>query len=503
VEDRPVAALGVAGVLRLGVVWARSRTQIGPEGIANRTVRGEVLIPWPEIIGVVPRPVTGTIVVVRRAGRATPLAGLRGRRPRGAPSLDEILETIEARIEPPADSAPRPVPPVIVRRLRLDPVRGLLLVLTPVGVLAAVSAVVHPVMAVAAVLFLGLAGFLFAATKRALTEIGPDGIRNRALVRTVFVPWSDVAEVVVSAMPSRTVRILRPGGARMTLAAVRDSDLQVDGLGLDDVADVVRDRATAEPAPAEPALVAPLPKPRSLSLRPSRRPLAWIVPLLGALAASVSLLSVPEPLSAIFMMLTVYLLLLASRLLWARTEAGPAGLRNRLGLATTVVSWSDIDEFVVVPTLFGRVVRVTRPPRRPFTLAAPREGLLGRDASLDSSVAVMRALAAVDGRPPRVRTLPGGVRVVWWVLLTLTLVAGTTRTADFKGLRSVPRPGLGDEAWEATHMARNGGTEALVYVRRHNVCVEVDYSGALPAGEAVAGAEALARTALAHVPDGH
>ena len=273
-------------------------------------------------------------------------------------------------------------------------------------------------MALAAVFALGLAGFLFAATTRALTEIGPDGIRNRALVRTVFVPWSDVAEVVVSEGPSRTVRIMRHGGARMTLAAVPDSDLQVDGLGLDDVADVVRERATAVP-------VAPLPKPRTLSLRPSLRPLAWIVPLLVALAALVSFLGSSVPLVAIVMVSAVYLLLLAWRLLWARTVAGPAGLRNRLGLATTVVSWGDIEEFVVVPTLFGRVVRVTRPPRRQFTLAAPREGLLGRDASLDSSVAVMRALAAVDGESPRVRTLPGGVRVVWWVALALTLVLGT------------------------------------------------------------------------------
>jgi len=419
----PVMALPIVWTLRMGVVWARSRTEIGPEGILNRTVHTEVLVPWQEVVGVVPRPVTGTVVVVRRGGRATALAGLRGWRSRKAPDLEQVLQTIEAWIEPPVDAPPRSVPPVIVRRLHLAPVRGTILVLTPAGVIAALLAVVHPVLTLAAVFFLGLAAFLFAATKRALTEIGPAGIRNRALVRTVFVPWSDVSEVVVSETPSRTVRILRPGGARMTLAALRDSDIPVDGLGLDDVADVIRERATAEPAPA-----APLPRPRALSLRPSRRPLLWIVPLLVALAALMPLLDYSAALAAIVVVPAAYLLHLASRLLWARTVAGPAGLRNRVGFKTTVVSWSDIEEFVVVPTLFGRVVRATRPPGRQFTLAAPREGLLGRDASLGSSVAVMRALAAVDGRPPRVRTLPDRVRVVWCVLLALTLAFGTVIT---------------------------------------------------------------------------
>ncbi|MGH3382778.1 MAG: hypothetical protein ACRDP6_49435 [Actinoallomurus sp.] len=416
----PVMALAIVWTLRMGVVWARSRTEIGPEGILNHTVHTEVLIPWQEVVGVVPRPVTGTVVVVRRGGRATPLAGLRGWRSRKAPDLDQVLQTIEAWIEPPVDAPPRSVPPVIVRRLHLAPVRGLILVLTLAGVIAALLAVVHPVLTLATVFFLGLAAFLFAATKRALTEIGPDGIRNRALVRTVFVPWSEVSEVVVSETLSRTVRIVRPGRARMTLAALRDSDIPVDGLGLDDVADVIRERATAEPATAT-----PLPRPRALSLRPSRRPLVWIVPLLVALVALVPLLDLAFPLIAIVVLPAAYLLHLASRLLWARTVAGPAGLRNRTGFKTTVISWSDIEEFVVVPTLFGRVVRVTRPPGRQFTLAAPREGLLGRDASLDSSVAIMRALAAVDERPPRVRTLPDGVRVVWWVALVLTLVLGT------------------------------------------------------------------------------
>ena len=57
--------------------------------------------------------------------------------------------------------------------------------------------------------------------------------------------------------------------------------------------------------------------------------------------------------------------------------------------------------------------------------------------------------------------------------------------------------------WEASSLTEHGNTRVLVYVRRHNVRVEVDYDGRLPAVEAVAGAEALARTALTRAPDSH
>lgn len=585
----PIVAVGVIGTACQSVTWARCRTEIGPEGILNRAIRAEVLIPWQEVVRVVPMTVPGTVLVVRRGGRATRLAGMRGQRPKGVPDLDQVVDVIEARIEPSGASPPRPVPSVIVRRLRLAPARGFLLFMIALGVLAALYAVIYPVAALLAVLFLGPAGFVFVATRRALTEVGPEGIRNRALMRTVSVPWSDVTEVIVSGgSPHRTVKVVRRDGERMTLAAVRDSDLQVDGLGLEDVADVIRERSSV----TEPRPTAPLPSARPLSLRPSRRPLAWIIPVAVVLAAGDTLLAgVSLPLFMIGLVLVALLLRLAFRLLRGRTEAGPHGLRNRFGLATTVVAWSDVEEFVIVPTLFGRIVRVVRPPRRRFTLASPRDGLLGRDASVDSSLAVMRALAAEDGRAPGVHALPRGVRVAWWVLLALTLVVGTVvakpwlepwwptrheatslppacdlpvgsirlvpdaiarqgngydnresatsycltsgngaevdldvslerrqlgrsgtqvaarlyaaaRSSNFPDMRPVPLPGLGDEAWVATWTAA-GRTSARVSVRRHNVRILVDYTGGLPAGQALAGAEAMARGALHYIPDSH
>lgn len=434
----PVGVAGVAGTAWFALVWARSRTEIGPEGIANRTVRAEEFIPWPEVVRVVPLTATGTVLVVRLGGGVTRLAGLRGRSPRDGIGVGQVIDLIEARIGEREDSSTRPVPPMITRRLQPAPTRALLLGLAAFGVLAGLYAVVHPVVALAAAFFLGLAAFMFVATRRALTEVGPDGIRNRALGRTVFVPWSDVTDVVVSGTPSRTVRVMRREGGRMTLAAVRDSDVHADGLGLDDVADVVRGRAAAAtPAPVR------LPRPRPLTLRPSRRPLWWIAAAVPAAVALAVFSAYSTALVMIFIVSAVMSVRLAFHLVFGRTSATPDGLRNRLGRTTAVVAWEDVEEFVVVPTLFGWIVRVTRPPHRPLTLAAPRDGLLGRDASMESSLAVMRALAADTGRtPPPVRTLSPGLRLVWWALPVLMLAVGCV----------IGKPWL-EPWWPTTHEA--------------------------------------------------
>ena len=134
-----------------------------------------------------------------------------------------------------------------------------------------------------------------------------------------------------------------------------------------------------------------------LSLRPPRLLLVWAVP---SAALAIGLDGYAASLSYTAFLLLVSMLRLAVLPLRGRTEANVEGLRNRLIARTTEIDWADVDEFVVVPSLFGRYVRVTRENGRPVSLAAPREGLFARDAGMDASLERMRALA---GNLPPVR----------------------------------------------------------------------------------------------------
>ncbi|TYK49214.1 hypothetical protein [Actinomadura decatromicini] len=168
-------------------------------------------------------------------------------------------------------------------------------------------------------------------------------------------------------------------------------------------------------------------RPRPLSLRPSRRPLVWAVPLL-VLAAVVEVRIFGE--FRLFLLgnaLIVGLVLLAAmvlKLLRGRTDADAGGVRNRLVGRTRRLVWSEIDEMTVTPTLFGRVVTVRGHAVRRTMLAAPREGLLARDPAFDETLRTMRALAA-----PRELRLTDNVhrsaRVTYWVMIAVFLGAGT------------------------------------------------------------------------------
>jgi len=87
--------------------------------------------------------------------------------------------------------------------------------------------------------------FLVAMTVRSLTVIAMDGIRDRRpFAPEVFIPWSEVQEVVVTAQPRRTVKVIQRGRRwGRTLSAIRDGDVTPDGLGFDELIAVIRHRA--------------------------------------------------------------------------------------------------------------------------------------------------------------------------------------------------------------------------------------------------------------------
>lgn len=164
--------------------------------------------------------------------------------------------------------------------------------------------------------------------------------------------------------------------------------------------------------------------------RPSRRPLLWVVPV-AVLTLFLQVKTFGDPLMApiagFLFAFPVFLSVLALKLVFGRTEAGPEGLRNRLVMRTRTRAWHDIAMLVVVPTLFGRIVQVVGTDRKRFSLAAPRDGLLARGPGLDLTLAVMRAVAPV--KPPVSRSGQGAVRIIWWAGLAMfvTFAAATAR----------------------------------------------------------------------------
>lgn len=136
-----------------------------------------------------------------------------------------------------------------------------------------------------------------------------------------------------------------------------------------------------------------------MTLRPSRRPLPWLVLAfvlsLGAVWLSVRLLSdMPiYVLSLAFaggfgLLFSGYHLLLMFR---GRTVIGPDGVTNHRITRERSASWQEFDEVVVFSGLGGRSIRLRTTKNIGFELAAPR----GRDPQLDTVLETLtRARAA-------------------------------------------------------------------------------------------------------------
>ncbi|XVQ09928.1 hypothetical protein ACQP1W_46680 [Spirillospora sp. CA-255316] len=300
------------------------------------------------------------------------------------------------------------MPAVVVRRLGWKPVRGLVLVLAVIGVVLLALAWVWTALLPVALAALAGAGFLVAVTVRARTEIGPDGIRNRPLRKETFIPWDDITDVVGMESAPRVITVVRAGKDPVTLAAVRDDGTAPDGLGFDDLVALVRERARGGGSDRD----EPVPPAEPLSLRPSRRPLIWLLPVfaVGAWSLLTDTFGGSNLAFAFGYLAAVVLFqaLLILKLLFGFTEADGSGLRNRLIFKTRTVPWSEVGRLSVMPTLFGRIVQVEVRDGKGLFLAAPRDGLLGRDPGMAATLEAMRALAG----PGRVKVVPNPVRTV-------------------------------------------------------------------------------------------
>ncbi|HEY8479960.1 MAG TPA: hypothetical protein VIL71_09040 [Spirillospora sp.] len=165
---------------------------------------------------------------------------------------------------------------------------------------------------------------------------------------------------------------------------------------------------------------------KSLSLRPSRLPLVWLVP-----AVVLCVTVVVKTFGNLYVgflvgyldAATLFMAALIAKLLLGRTRADVEGLHNRLFLRTRFFPWRDVDRLSVAGTLFGRITIVHVAGGKRFHLAAPRSGLLARNREFDATLDAMAALS-----PERLVVSREGVRtsrVVWWVLLVIVLMVGT------------------------------------------------------------------------------
>jgi hypothetical protein len=105
---------------------------------------------------------------------------------------------------------------------------------------------------VIAIAMIGLICFVIAMTVRCRTVIGLDGIRDRRpLSAEIFIPWTDVKEIIVAAAGGRRlVTVARHSGSSdRRLSAIREGDVASDGLGFDELVAVIRQRARQRPAP--------------------------------------------------------------------------------------------------------------------------------------------------------------------------------------------------------------------------------------------------------------
>ncbi|MGP4024182.1 hypothetical protein [Actinomadura sp. 3N407] len=172
---------------------------------------------------------------------------------------------------------------------------------------------------------------------------------------------------------------------------------------------------SASPPADRPAGDELAPPARALALRPSRKPLIWLLPLFAVLAWLCTRAYGDAGIPSVFGFLVAVLVVQAAlilKLLRGFTRADESGFRNRLVFTTRTVPWSDAGLFSVIPTLFGRVVQVEVGEGKRFFLAAPRDGLFGRDPGMHATLETMRALAG----PGQVQIVPRPVRTVRTVL---------------------------------------------------------------------------------------
>ncbi|TDC46320.1 hypothetical protein E1281_28225 [Actinomadura sp. KC345] len=88
---------------------------------------------------------------------------------------------------------------------------------------------------------------------------------------------------------------------------------------------------------------------------------------------------------------------------------------------TRTIPWREVTGFHVLPTLFGRSVVVSDSDGRRYSLAAPREGLLGRDPRFGEALEAMNALAP---RPVEVKSISmWAVRITVWIVVTAIAAA--------------------------------------------------------------------------------
>lgn len=328
---------------------------------------------------------------------------------------------------PPAEPGPGTVDPptaTIVRRLDRRQAAGFVAILLVGGVvLGALALNGSRALGGVAGLLLAAGAFLALAVARARTELGPDGIRNRALFKETFIPWDDVQNITGLDEPPRTIRIVRYNGGSVTLAGVRDGGVSPDGLSFDDIVAVIRERASIEENDEPDASREPGPP---LSLRPSRLPLLWVVPAVAAGAAGVVTLfddSNVGLLNAYLAGMTVVLAFLALKVLRGWTKVDADGIQNRLLMQTATFPWKDVQRLRVTGTPFGRITVVHLESGKKFPLAAPRTGLLGPDRAFDATLDAVAAHATPE-RVPVDRDMVRTARMVLWVAMLVPLLVG-------------------------------------------------------------------------------
>jgi hypothetical protein len=272
--------------------------------------------------------------------------------------------------------------------------------------------------------------------KRARTEIGHDGIRDRKLRREVFLPWAELIDVQITTHGShryRFVRVLRGDGRWVTLAAMRDPQTSPDPA-LDRAVEAMREQIDLHGSPdrvpsngthdewSESDRVL-----EPFVLRPSRRPLLWLIPLIAGLVTlgMVSSATWNAGTGVACVCAAVYGIHVVAVLLRGRTAADRDGLRYRVVTTTTFVPWDQVEGLVVVPTLAGRIVRLVVVGGGRRVLAAPRELPLGRDPGFDDAVEAMQALALPDQRGLRlIDQEPSWLNRTMSVVLLVFVISG-------------------------------------------------------------------------------
>jgi hypothetical protein len=170
-------------------------------------------------------------------------------------------------------------------------------------------------------------------------------------------------------------------------------------------------------------------------LRPSRRPLRFMAPLVVAETLVVVALAFGRGLGferkivgLLVLALPIFLIMLALvwrpwryvlTMMFGRTEVGRDGLVNRTMAGSTRIGWRDVAYLDVRRSLFGRKLHaVLKKRRRRVALAAPRDGLLVPAAEFDAALAALERSAA-DFEVP-VRTRPRLSRRTGWTTLCVT-----------------------------------------------------------------------------------